>query len=225
VRVVCACLAVSGCLRSGAALVDVRLDVVPLPSHSSSQTVTGCWLGGYPSGRDWLCGERDVGGVLPRIDIRANVWGDSSIMTGVHERWCSSTLHIGWGLCDRLSLVLVCKGRYCLGGGVSSPHSGIEFGWSRTMSSTIPLPPREQLYNRYCSNKHWHTPPKRLGSSYLIVHVLPCPPPPPAHIFIIGPAVINTTQKQREDHSVRRISYHMSSTILLSELSQDQVDR
>jgi hypothetical protein len=22
------------------------------------------------------------------------------------------------------------------------------------MSSTIPLPPREQLYNRYCSNKH-----------------------------------------------------------------------
>jgi hypothetical protein len=25
------------------------------------------------------------------------------------------------------------------------------------MSSTIPLPPREQLYNRYCSNKHSHT--------------------------------------------------------------------
>jgi hypothetical protein len=25
------------------------------------------------------------------------------------------------------------------------------------MSSTIPLPPREQLYNRYCSNKHTHT--------------------------------------------------------------------
>jgi hypothetical protein len=24
------------------------------------------------------------------------------------------------------------------------------------MSSTIPLPPREQLYNRYCSNKHTH---------------------------------------------------------------------
>ena len=30
-----------------------------------------------------------------------------------------------------------------------------------------------------------------LGSSYLIAHVLHCPPPP-AHSFIIGPAVINT---------------------------------
>jgi hypothetical protein len=24
---------------------------------------------------------------------------ESSIMTGVYSRWCSSTLHIGWGLC------------------------------------------------------------------------------------------------------------------------------
>jgi hypothetical protein len=32
---------------------------------------------------------------------------------------CSlSTLHIGWGLCDRLCLVFVCRGRYGLGGGV-----------------------------------------------------------------------------------------------------------
>jgi hypothetical protein len=31
----------------------------------------------------------------------------SSIMTGVHKRWCLSTLHIGYGLCDRLCLVLV----------------------------------------------------------------------------------------------------------------------
>jgi hypothetical protein len=31
-----------------------------------------------------------------------------------------------------------------------------------------------------------------LGSSYLIAHVLHCPPPAPAHSFIIGPAVINT---------------------------------
>jgi hypothetical protein len=37
-------------------------------------------------------------------------------MTGVYERWCSSTLHIGWGLCDGLCLVLVCRGRYGLGG-------------------------------------------------------------------------------------------------------------
>jgi hypothetical protein len=67
--------------------------------------------------------------VLPRINIGANVRGKSSIMTGVerwcsnvvfvyfaYERWCSSTLHIGWGQCDRLCLVLVCRGRYGLGG-------------------------------------------------------------------------------------------------------------
>jgi hypothetical protein len=39
---------------------------------------------------------------------------------------------LGWGLCDRLCLVLVCKGRYGLERGVSSFHSGIEFGRSRT---------------------------------------------------------------------------------------------
>jgi hypothetical protein len=57
---------------------------------------------------------------------------ESSIMTGVHERWCSSTLHIEWGLCDRLCQVLVCRGRYGLGKVGSSLHSGIEFGRSRT---------------------------------------------------------------------------------------------
>ncbi len=31
---------------------------------------------------------------LPRINIGANVWGESSIMTGVCFYWCSSTLHI-----------------------------------------------------------------------------------------------------------------------------------
>jgi hypothetical protein len=31
---------------------------------------------------------------LPRINIGNNVWGESSIMTGVYSRWCSSTLHI-----------------------------------------------------------------------------------------------------------------------------------
>ena len=30
------------------------------------------------------------------------------------------------------------------------------------MSSTIPLPPREQLYNRYCSNKHTFSAPDTL---------------------------------------------------------------
>ena len=72
-----------------------------------------------------------MGGVLPRINIGADVWGESSIMTGVYHRWCSSTLHIGWGLCDRVCLVLVCRGRYGSRGG-SSLHPGIEFGLSRT---------------------------------------------------------------------------------------------
>jgi hypothetical protein len=111
-----ACRAVGGGLRSGAALVDVRLDVVPLPPRSSSPTVAGCRLGGYPAGRDRWGGDRVVGGVLPRMNIGADVWGELSIMTGVYECWCSSTLHIGWGLCDRLCLVLVCRGRYGLGG-------------------------------------------------------------------------------------------------------------
>ena len=71
-----------------------------------------------------------MGGVIPRIDIGTDVWGESGIMTGVYERWCSSALHIGWGLCDCLCLVLLCWGRYCLGVGVL--HSGIEFGRSRT---------------------------------------------------------------------------------------------
>jgi hypothetical protein len=102
-----ACRAVSGGLQSGAALIDVRLDVGSLPPRSSSQTVTGCRLGGFPVRRDLWGGERVVGGVLPRISIGT------------------------WGLCARLCLVLVCGGRYGLGGG-SSLHPGIEFGRSRT---------------------------------------------------------------------------------------------
>ena len=86
--------------------------IVPLPPRSSSQTVAGCLLGGFPAGRDWSGGEHVVGGVLPRINIGADVWGESSIMTGVYKRWCSSTLHIRWGLCDSVCLVLVCRGGY-----------------------------------------------------------------------------------------------------------------
>ena len=63
-----ACREVGGGLCSGASLVDVSLDVVPLPPRSSSPTVAGCRLVGYPAGRDWWGGER-VGGVLPRIDM------------------------------------------------------------------------------------------------------------------------------------------------------------
>jgi hypothetical protein len=47
-------------------------------------------------------------------------WGGflSDVIGGVEM--CSSTLHIGWGLCDCLCLVLVCGGRYGLGGGFFS---------------------------------------------------------------------------------------------------------
>jgi hypothetical protein len=115
VRGVCACRTVCGCLCSGAALIDVRLDVVPLLPRSSSQTVAGCQLGGYPAGRDRWGRNRIVGGMLPHINIVSEVWGESSIMTGVYQCWCSSTSHIAWGLCDRVCLVLVCRGRYGLG--------------------------------------------------------------------------------------------------------------
>ena len=46
VRGGCAFCAVSGGLRLGVALVNVRLDVVLLPPRSSSPTVAGCLLGG-----------------------------------------------------------------------------------------------------------------------------------------------------------------------------------
>ena len=45
VRVGGACRVVSGGLRVGVALVDVRLDVVPLPPRSSSPTVVVGWVG------------------------------------------------------------------------------------------------------------------------------------------------------------------------------------
>jgi hypothetical protein len=68
-----ACRTVGGGLQLGAALIDVRLDVGPLPPRSSSPTVAGCRLGGFPVGRDWWGGERIVGGVLPRINIGTDV--------------------------------------------------------------------------------------------------------------------------------------------------------
>jgi hypothetical protein len=68
-----ACHAVGGGLQSGAALIDVRLDVGPLPPRSPSPTVAGCQLGGFPVGRDRWGGERVVGGVLPHINIVTDV--------------------------------------------------------------------------------------------------------------------------------------------------------
>ncbi len=69
VRVWDACHAVCGGLQLGAAFVDVRLDVGPLPPRSSSQTVAGCLLGGFPVRRDQWGGERVVGGVYPALTL------------------------------------------------------------------------------------------------------------------------------------------------------------
>jgi hypothetical protein len=103
-----------GGLSSGAAPVVVRLDVVSFPPSSSAQTVAGCRWGGYPVGRDRWGGKRGAGGMSEDNDrcfsmlvlgafstgvfqhhCITDVWGESSIMTGVYQRWCSSTLHIG----------------------------------------------------------------------------------------------------------------------------------
>ncbi len=85
VRVVYTCLVVCVCLHSGATLVKVHLDVVPLQPRFSSQTVAGCLLCGLSDGRDLWGGDRVVGGVLPHINIGTNVWGESSIMTGIYQ--------------------------------------------------------------------------------------------------------------------------------------------
>ncbi len=97
-----ACCTVSGCLQTVAALIIVHLDVGSLPPRSSSQTVTV--LGVFPVRHDWWGGDRVVGGVLPRISVGT------------------------WGLCARLCLVLVCRGRYCLKGGFFSSF------WDRVWS-------------------------------------------------------------------------------------------
>ena len=61
-----ACRAVGGGLQqSGAVLIDVRLDVGPLPPRSSSLTLAGCLLVGWVGFlSDRWGGERVVGGVL-----------------------------------------------------------------------------------------------------------------------------------------------------------------
>jgi hypothetical protein len=99
--------------------VDILLDVIGGVERALREgclrTTTGvfqCWFSGH---------FRQVFFntiALPRINIGIDVWGESSIMTGVYQRWSSSTLHIGWGLCDCVCQVLVSRDRYCLGGGV-----------------------------------------------------------------------------------------------------------
>jgi hypothetical protein len=57
------------------------------------------------------------GGFLSELRLRSNL-ARNCLCGRVYQRWCSSTLHIGWGLCDRLCPVLVCSGRCGWGGGV-----------------------------------------------------------------------------------------------------------
>ncbi len=113
--------------------MDILLDVISavesVMREGCPRTMTGvsqCWFSGH---------FRQVffnTNALPHINIGTDVWGESNIMTGVYQQWCSSTLHIRWGLCDSVCLVLACRGRYGLRGVGSSLDSGIEFGQRRT---------------------------------------------------------------------------------------------
>jgi hypothetical protein len=76
-----------------------------------------------PGGRRYCREEEEIAVDVVVLVVK----GESSIITGVYERWCSSTLHIRWGLCDRLCLVLVCGAGTVWGGG-SSLHLGSNLG-------------------------------------------------------------------------------------------------
>jgi hypothetical protein len=100
-RCLCLCLCLRLCLFPSHTLARAR-------AHTHTHALSPS-LPPSPSsaGRDRWGGKRVVGGMLARINIGADVWGESSIMTGVYQRWCSSTLHIGLGLYDRVCQVLV----------------------------------------------------------------------------------------------------------------------
>ena len=77
--------------------VDILLDVISgvesaLREGCTMTDVSQCWFSGYFPQVFFNTN------ALPRINIGADVWGESNIMTSVYQRWCSSTLHIGWGL-------------------------------------------------------------------------------------------------------------------------------
>ncbi len=80
--------------------------------------------------------------------------------------------------------------------GQTSPHKPRLVVPHSTCPSLSPSPPRTQLYNRSCSNKHTlddgQTVHRGLGSWSLVAHVLHSPPPRLANSFVLGTAVINT---------------------------------
>jgi hypothetical protein len=129
--------------------VDILLDVI---GGVESALREGCPRTTTGVSQRWFSGHFRQAffntNALPRINMGAD---ESSIMTGVYQRWCSSTLHgvevtelstnkqeslfIGWGLCDRdivyVKFSSVGAGTVW-GGGGSSLHCGIEFGRSMT---------------------------------------------------------------------------------------------
>jgi hypothetical protein len=72
-------------MNSGAAPVVVRLDVLPLPPHSSAPTVAGCRLGGYPTGRDWCGGKHAAGGMSEDHDRCFSMLVLGAFSTGVFQ--------------------------------------------------------------------------------------------------------------------------------------------
>ena len=82
------CHAVSGGLRSGVALVVVRLEVVPLPPRCSVPTVAGCRLGVYPAGRDRWGGKRAAKRMSEDQDTLFSTLVLWAFSTGVFQHQC-----------------------------------------------------------------------------------------------------------------------------------------
>ena len=97
-------------LSSGASPVVVRLDVVPLQPSSSTQTVTGFRLGGYPVGRDWWGGKRDAGGMSKDHDRCFSMLVLGAFSTGVFQTPASSPAQVNHSArAPEPTQVIVCR--------------------------------------------------------------------------------------------------------------------
>jgi hypothetical protein len=112
--------------------VDILLDVISRVESALREgwprTTTGVFQRWF-SGHFRLVFFNTI--ALPRINIGSDVWGESSIMTGVYQRWfrllCTSD-----GVCVIVYVQFSSVGAGTVWGEGSSLHSGIEFGRSRT---------------------------------------------------------------------------------------------
>jgi hypothetical protein len=111
-----------GGLYSGLALVAVRLHVVSPPPRSFTPDEADCSLVGGPAGSDRGVADSELREGCPRTTTDVS----RRCSRGIFDRRSSD------GLCARLCLVLVCRGRYGLKWIGSPLHSGIEFGRSKT---------------------------------------------------------------------------------------------